>query len=303
MCIIITAPLGNVIPEDHLKNGFEGNPDGAGIAVAIDGKLIIEKFLTYDSFIKYYRTVAGLGVTVVHFRIGTQGTRGLENVHPFMIHDTAMFHNGIFHHEDLKDLTKSDTSMLSELLNELPDGWFYNKAILHLLEGYCGYASKLVFIDAAGDLEILNSKAGDFVDGRWYSNSSYKHTAYKSSYTYPKGNYKGGTTVHGKGNDTIPTMGANSFSAYDDEWGYDDTEFGAWYRGGYKEPEDTVTTEFPYLNSLDVEAKTFKCCSCEQDVDVIDRIDWNGYDVCIDCLELIGEDTLDEILEENEATK
>ena len=59
MCIIITAPAGNAIPEDHLKNGFDGNDDGAGIAIAVDGKVVVNKFLKYEEFIKYYRTVAG----------------------------------------------------------------------------------------------------------------------------------------------------------------------------------------------------------------------------------------------------
>ena len=43
MCLAIYAPAGSDIPEKNLKNGFDNNSDGAGMAWATDGQLHVRK--------------------------------------------------------------------------------------------------------------------------------------------------------------------------------------------------------------------------------------------------------------------
>ena len=295
MCIIIASPAGNSIPEDHLKNGFESNSDGAGIAIAVDGKVVVNKFLGYKDFINYYRTVAGIYPTVVHFRIGTQGTRGTENVHPFMIHDIAMFHNGIFSHDDLKHTVKSDTNMLADILNGLPEDWFNNDAIMHILEGYCGYGSKLVFMDGIGNIKILNESKGENVGGRWYSNSTYKFSRYSAA-TYNDNEFysknrsawngAGGKTYKGAGSVSKSTVAdTTNFSVYDD---LDEYNEGYWYR-------DRRTTDVSTV--VDSENDTFHCECCETDKNILDMVTWNNHPICLDCMDLLGADAIDQAIE------
>lgn len=53
MCIAIVKPQGTEISDEYLKNCFENNPDGAGIAYARDGKLYIVKgIFNQNTFIK-----------------------------------------------------------------------------------------------------------------------------------------------------------------------------------------------------------------------------------------------------------
>lgn len=78
MCIAIVKPQGTEISDEYLKNCFENNPDGAGIAYARDGKLYIVKgIFNQNTFIKTVREAEKLaeGDMLIHCRIGTSGKR------------------------------------------------------------------------------------------------------------------------------------------------------------------------------------------------------------------------------------
>jgi hypothetical protein len=123
---------------------------------------------------------------VVHFRIGTQGTKTEDNTHPFLINDNlAVCHNGIFAGFKQVIETKdgnvttitptdlSDTAVFVEtVLKKLNPKFLSNSGIRELLEHYCvSERSKLVFMDGQGRVRIFNESAGEWKDGMWFSNS------------------------------------------------------------------------------------------------------------------------------------
>ena len=111
---------------------------------------------------------------IIHFTIGTHGEKTVYNCHPFYVNKNLVFiHNGIIQGVGT-DVKKSDTQLFNDkVLKRLPKGWESNDAIRELISNYIGY-SKLVFLNVAGDVYIVNEKLGNWLDGIWYSNMSYK---------------------------------------------------------------------------------------------------------------------------------
>jgi hypothetical protein len=118
---------------------------------------------------------------VLHFRIGTHGSKGIHNVHPFRINDSVYFcHNGVLKTPDHKKW--SDTMVYNKMyLQNLPEHFYKNFAILQLLEENID-SSKFVFLTKDRHIIILNKKLGeeDKKTGVWYSNSSFKALRFSS---------------------------------------------------------------------------------------------------------------------------
>ena len=75
MCIAIVKPQGTEISDEYLKNCFDNNRDGAGIAYAKDGKLyIIKGIFDKNTFIKAVRKAEKLaeGDMLIHCRISNR---------------------------------------------------------------------------------------------------------------------------------------------------------------------------------------------------------------------------------------
>jgi len=187
MCIAIYKPEGKVLSQDTLKECYDSNPDGAGFMYAQDKKLHIEKgFFSYDSFYQAYQKHETKQV-VIHFRIKTHGKIDTTNCHPFAVNNTIGFvHNGII--SGFGDTNHSDTiGFNTEILQPLVHKWgnlaLFQDPIVNLIEGRIGY-SKLVFLDRHGNHKIMNEAKGEWNDGVWYSNSSYKPYVAPISTTY-----------------------------------------------------------------------------------------------------------------------
>lgn len=177
MCIAIYKPKGKVLSQDTLKECYNFNPDGAGFMYAQDKKLHIEKgFFSYDSFYQAYQKHE-TKQTVIHFRIKTHGKIDTTNCHPFAINNSIGFvHNGII--SGFGDTNHSDTfGFNNEILQPLVHKWgnlaLFQDPIINLIEGRIGF-SKLVFLDRHGNHKIMNESKGEWDDGVWYSNNSYK---------------------------------------------------------------------------------------------------------------------------------
>jgi glutamine amidotransferase len=177
MCIAIYKPEGKVLSLATLKECYTSNPDGAGFMYAENKKLHIEKgffsFQTfYDAFKKHESKQA-----VIHFRIKTHGKINTANCHPFAVNNSVGFvHNGVisgYGDADFSDTVRFNEAILRPLVSKWGNLALFQDPIIELIEGRIGY-SKLVFLDRHGNHKIMNEHKGQWDDGVWYSNDSYK---------------------------------------------------------------------------------------------------------------------------------
>jgi glutamine amidotransferase len=181
MCIAIYKPAHKDIDRETLERCYDANPDGCGLAFIENGELSIYASMNFEDFYDLYLEClaeAPESPFLLHFRIATHGSVDEDNCHPFFIDDEHVFmHNGT-----ITPMTqycnrgrgKSDTVEFGErILENLPDGWFMNKAIKALIEHYIGW-SKIVVMDADGNVDIFNEDKGVWDNGIWYSNTTYK---------------------------------------------------------------------------------------------------------------------------------
>lgn len=189
MCVAIYKPANIAAPSiDVLKQCWDANPDGAGLAWRSDDKypIHIEKgFMSWKEFESYWKSAAiGKydGDLFIHFRITTHGGTSDGNTHPFPISNNdkvlkslslscnhVMMHNGMLPvTPDNKSI--SDTMMLSKLIAR---GGFEKNTpqLMDLLEELIG-TNKIAMMDS-DDVYLI----GDWklIDGVYYSNTYWQY--------------------------------------------------------------------------------------------------------------------------------
>jgi glutamine amidotransferase len=187
MCIAIWKPAEVSISRDVLKTCFDNNDHGAGFAYIntdIMGKreIKIRKTMNFEVFYRKYTRAVRMNPDspfIIHFRIATHGTVDAYNCHPFKVNEDLVFaHNGVIH-KATKDARKSDTQMFNmeilKKINHLELMW--NPAVKVLIENYIGSTNKLILMDIDGEVNIFNEGAGNWHEGAWYSNLSWKPRA------------------------------------------------------------------------------------------------------------------------------
>lgn len=179
MCIIIYTPNG-VIPKKHLEESLRVNGDGYGyIFRNDDGKMIVRKGLKNESFWKIWQKdmSARLGKKLIfHARIQTSGKIQRRNCHPFRTGKERLWlaHNGILHdHEEWNSPLQDTQHFIQEIINQLPTGWFNNRILRRLVEGYVS-PSKMALMTSKGNVILLNADQGVREGKRWYSNTSFR---------------------------------------------------------------------------------------------------------------------------------
>jgi len=190
MCIACLSPAGIIIPKQHLIESFNHNPDGAGFAYAENDELHIEKgFMDFDSFYAAYQPHEEKAAAV-HFRITTHGETDEANTHPFRVgKHMAVIHNGIISSVDrTQDKTKSDTFWFNQKIlvpiYKRDSRFIFKEHFKELIKEYIGW-SKLVFLNNKGHYTIVNEEKGEWFEGVWYSNNSYKETKKKTQSITP----------------------------------------------------------------------------------------------------------------------
>jgi len=188
MCIIAVQPKGKRLSKEILENCWKRNSHGAGMMYAHKEKIVVVKELkSFDKFYSEYKFVSEMLDTniVLHFRIATSAGINERNIHPFKISDEAFFcHNGILDIEVPFNSKDNDTRIYNNaILKELPKDFYNNYAMLKLIEMSIGEYNKFVILDKTGQFHIINEQAGEWHDGFWFSNSSYK------AYKQPKTSY------------------------------------------------------------------------------------------------------------------
>jgi len=115
---------------------------------------------------------------VIHFRRSTSGFINEQNAHPHILSsgDVAFAHNGTLIWSVPRDSPVSDTILFQrQYLDGLPAGFYYNPSIRNLIERIVlGTGSKAVFHTRAGETFIMNEEAGEWNDGCWFSNDTYR---------------------------------------------------------------------------------------------------------------------------------
>ena len=179
MCIAIVKTKDGKITDQQLRNCFQNNPHGAGIAYSKDYQLYIVKgIFDEDAFINAYHEAEKIadGAMLVHCRIATSGKTDFDNCHPHVVHNTCvMIHNGVLKYPVPKDSPKSDTVLFVEnVLRPLPEDFMFDEAIMNLITLAIGHDNKFCFLHANGAFSIANESAGEWKDGVWFSNDSYE---------------------------------------------------------------------------------------------------------------------------------
>ncbi len=182
MCLIVDRPPGATIPDDHLRNGIDANPDGWGVMYPGDDPsgapevpgLVIRRGMTESGFWNAYRAVPPDVRLGIHFRWATHGARSVDNAHPFVHRGAAVavMHNGVIS-VPCGDPARSDTyhyvsGVLGPWLVQYPDGLNWADEIIapHVS------GSRLLVFRADGSAVRVNGESGTVIDGIWYSNES-----------------------------------------------------------------------------------------------------------------------------------
>ena len=172
MCIAIVKPGGVSLPRARLQTCFKNNPDGAGFAVAEEGRVRIHKgYTSFDQFhAAYLEHDVDAHPALVHFRITTRGSDGPGNHHPFALLAGALVHNGTIPWLGKVGQGHSDTYLFAELLHEFSIEQL--ERLRPMVENSTGW-SRFAVLTHAGDFLLFNPTAWEEVDGALYSNDSY----------------------------------------------------------------------------------------------------------------------------------
>ena len=201
MCIIAIKTKESDFPtQEHLKNCFNNNSDGAGFMYVNDGQVVIEKgFMTLSSFLT---RLAELRVEhddfkghnfVMHFRIGTQGKNDEHTCHPFpisskdtllrkthLVTDIGMVHNGIiseysYYHKDAThpEYLLSDTQLfIKKCVNAFKSinaSFYKSSLVMSYLDSIC--KGKLCFLNKNDEIYTLGCFEEE--NGVLYSNRTF----------------------------------------------------------------------------------------------------------------------------------
>lgn len=184
MCIAILKTKKGKITDNELRNSFNRNPDGAGIAYTVNNKLIIKKgIFGVEEFILEVRNAEKVcdNNMLIHCRIGTSGKNDERNTHPFYVNnDVCLIHNGVLDIDVPKDSEINDTQIfIKKFMKDIKaKDLMHNKSIQNLIAETINSRNKFVLLDNKGYYKIINEKAGHWKNNVWFSNSSYE------AYTY-----------------------------------------------------------------------------------------------------------------------
>lgn len=177
MCLAIVKPKGVQIARKYLQNGYDGNGDGCGFALATGHRLEVYRgFETFEHLWTTLKPVQHRYTMLIHFRLATHGEKNVANMHPFLICDGryAVIHNGVLNIKSKHG--RSDTAIFAEdvLQPLLKRGISFNDpAFRYLVETSIGSGNKVCIIRADGKTAIYNESQGHWHKGAWYSNHGY----------------------------------------------------------------------------------------------------------------------------------
>jgi len=207
MCLIIDKPEGTSVPETWLHNAVKNNDDGWGIMWSENGKVRVEKGFKFRGLRKWADKLTEKHA-LIHCRLATSGKKNIENCHPYPVGNGIwMMHNGIIsipsEHDDWSDTKHFAEYCVRPMLMKYPA--MYGTPLFEGLLGYfVGTGNKLAFMNAEGEVQIVNKKQGVEKEGMWLSNSSSILAPFKGIY------YQGG----------VRSYSSDELDTWNDDWGW-----------------------------------------------------------------------------------
>ena len=209
MCIIAVKPRGVALPSiETLKRLFYKNPDGAGIAYAIDGAITLSKgYMDINEYIKAVQKIPVEASAIIHTRISTSGGINKELTHPYILTNNykelrrtsakltegfVVAHNGVFGEfgalKGANDTMQFIVNYLHPLkeLKEKARASILDADIKPLINKLVS-GSRLVILNTAGEFELFGNYWHE-ADGVYYSNEGYKPAPAYSGYYSSKYN-------------------------------------------------------------------------------------------------------------------
>lgn len=193
MCIAIVKLKDKSIPKETLEICSKNNPDGCGFAYSDNGKVYIKKFMDFETFYEEYSKVENKSTMLIHFRIATHGKVETKNCHPFKLNNRmALIHNGVISGYGDKDKKTDTQDFIDKVIGNISWKMWKNPSFIELVNNAIGY-SKLCILDVDGNHFIVGEEKGEWVDGVWFSNKSYKPKEIKPKTTCAKQYYNQGS--------------------------------------------------------------------------------------------------------------
>ena len=166
MCMIIIKPKNKTIDIEHLIQANKHNRDGFGVSYHNGKEVVVKKTLEFVEFLEIVEFI-GDRDAVFHMRNTSAGSCDIDNAQPIMMSNGESFcHNGtIFNLSNHK--YKSDSVLLSEIIEGLPKGEHRSRAISAILDRDRG-----VVMHNDGSIERFGSWIE--LNGCYYSSDYYK---------------------------------------------------------------------------------------------------------------------------------
>ena len=193
MCLATLTLDGATMDERSMRNAWNANPDGGGIAYFnANGRVQAFRTLSLEKMLRGYDRLIDAGAhrspMAIHFRYATHGANTIANVHPFRMDEhTMVCHNGMFPIET--NDARSDTAIfVGDVLPKLGALWMDDPILFDVVQTYCdsGYTNKLIVLTSNPNAQfrayIVNERAGKWNDAQtiWNSNATWQTPAQRT---------------------------------------------------------------------------------------------------------------------------
>lgn len=217
MCLLLVASPGSIPKKKDLECASCNNPHGFGYAVIAGDKIITGRGMSAKKVIAEFLQVRKEypnSYALFHARYATHGVKNEENCHPFKVggdERTYLAHNGILDVDIHATDKRSDTRVFAEDILPTLGGvsQLDNDNVWKILSKWSS-GSKIAVLtvdpSAVDQCYIINESAGHWDnEGIWWSNDTYKESAWSSYIGMP-------TTTKG-------------YKSYEDTWAEEYTEY------------------------------------------------------------------------------
>lgn len=195
MCLLVVASPNSTPKKKDLECASCNNPHGFGYAVVTPTGIITGRGMSAKKIIKEFLEVRKQhpsSYAMFHARYATHGVKNDDNCHPFKVSEnTYLAHNGILDVEIHAADKRSDTRVFAEDVLPAMGGVkaLDDNNVWKILSKW-SLGSKIVIFtldpEAKETCYIINESSGHWDnEGMWWSNSTYKASAWSSYVALP----------------------------------------------------------------------------------------------------------------------